>query len=457
MGMKKSSGQVAAVFASMVVVALLAVSCGSSGSGSTPSTGSGAPSGARAQFVSISGVPGVSDKEIDYAVIGTKTANPLGTCILDCYAAGVKAYFKYQNDEFGGIYGRQLKVDQILDDELGSNQVRSLEVVSDAKEFGAFGAALIPSGFGTLNDAGIPTYVWGINAVEETGRSAVFGSIPVYCASCTSRALPYQVGRSHATKVAAIGYGVSESTKQCTKSLSDSVEKYSADIGDAKVVYFNDGLPYGLSNGVGPEVTAMKAAGVDFIATCTDLNAMKTIAQELHRQGMDSVTLSHPNSYDQSFIDAADGLFEGDYVFAQFRPFEATPNEAQTKFKEYIAKVGAEPTELAMTGWINATTAVEGLLAAGPEFNRQKVIDATNSLTADTAGGLVNPIDWTKAHNPPTQAAPASGGWAKECLAAVQVVNGKFQTIADPATPFLCWSNDNRDWSAPQQFSFEAN
>ena len=32
-----------------------------------------------------------------------------------------------------------------------------------------------------------------------------------------------------------------------------------------------------------------------------------------------------------------------------------------------------------MDGWINADLAYEGLVAAGPDFDRQKVIDATNT------------------------------------------------------------------------------
>ena len=50
------------------------------GSGST--TGGGGE-GDRDTFVSISGVPGVTDDEIAYQVIGTQANNPLGTCILD--------------------------------------------------------------------------------------------------------------------------------------------------------------------------------------------------------------------------------------------------------------------------------------------------------------------------------------------------------------------------------------
>ena len=48
--------------------------------------------------------------------------------------------------------------------------------------------------------------------------------------------------------------------------------------------YFNDGLPFGLANGVGPEVTEMKKKGVDFILSCLDVNGMKTLAAELQRQ-----------------------------------------------------------------------------------------------------------------------------------------------------------------------------
>ena len=51
-----------------------------------------------------------------------------------------------------------------------------------------------------------------------------------------------------------------------------------------------------------------------------------------------------------------------------------------------------------MVGWINASLAFDGLLAAGPEFDRDKVTAATNALTDFTAGGLIEPVDWT--HGP---------------------------------------------------------
>ena len=54
-----------------------------------------------------------------------------------------------------------------------------------------------------------------------------------------------------------------------------------------------------------------------------------------------------------------------------------------------MGKNGSALTELAMVGWINADLAYQGIKAAGPDFDRQKVIDATNQMTDYTAGGLI--------------------------------------------------------------------
>ena len=446
------------VLLALVAVLFVAAACSNDDgtTSSSPSTGGSsgtAASGDRDTFVPISGVPGVTDDSISYAVIGTKANNPLGTCILDCYEAGVKAYFDYQNSEFDGIYGRQLEIGETLDDEVANNQARSIEVISGGNEFGVFVATLVAAGYGDLNDAGVPTYGWGIHATEVTGREAIFPSQAPACGDCTSRAGSYLLQESGKTKVAVLGYGVSENSKVCAGARRDAFEMY-ADVTGAEVVYFNDDLGFGLPNGIGPEVTAMKNAGVEFISTCMDLNGMKTMGQELQRQGMDDVVMDHPNTYNQAFVAEAGAIFDGDYVTPGFRPFEATQNEAQKKFEEYMQKSGQELSELAMTGWINATVAVEGLLAAGPDFTRQSVIDATNTLTADTAGGLLNPIDWTRQHTPPTQDTPEAGS-EFECFAPVQVTNGEFVTVASADTPFICWSNANRDWSEPEQMTFD--
>lgn len=404
----------------------------------------------RNKNVPITGVPGVTDTEINYAAIGTRSGNPLGTCILDCYLDGIKAYFDFRNSE-GGIFGRQLKVNQELDDELANNQVRSLDVISNNKSFGVFDATLLSNGWGDLDSAGIPTYTWGIQPADSANRSHNFPSAALLCVDCTQHQVPYAVKVAGAKHVGVIGYGITENSKLCVKATADSVKKYSSDIG-ADVAYTNDNITFGLPNGIGPEVSAMRDAGVDFIATCIDLNGMKTLGDELHRQGMDNVILYHPNTYDQQFVANAGGIFEGDFVGVGFLPFEAQSGKSTLgDFMTWMGKDGKTPTELSMVGWINASVAFEGLLAAGPQFDRAKVTAATNGFTSDTAGGLTKPINWTTAHTPytnDTRPADQQG----ECSTMVRVKDGKFVTVAPAATPWMCW--DSTAWSDPKFTAF---
>ena len=441
------------------ILVLTASACGNSGGDdSTATTGSGGgtdegPSGEeeRDTFVELSGVPGVSDDEISYAVIGTRTGNPLGTCLLDCYIDGIEAYFAYRNSE-GGIFGRDLVIGEELDDALGNNQAQSLEVVSSDDSFGAFQATLLASGWGDLDQAGIPTYAWGIHSTEAANRQYIFPSTVIPCGDCTGRAVPYLAQEAGATKIASLGYGVSENSKVCTNTNAASIETYAEETGQ-EVVYVNDELAYGLGGGIGPEVSTMKEAGVDLIATCIDLNGMKTLAQELRRQDMDDVVLIHPNTYNQAFVTEAGDLFEGDYVSVQFLPFEAdSEGTALEDYFEWMEETGSEPTELSMAGWINATLAFEGLLAAGPEFDREKVTAATNGITDFTAGGLTEPTDWTTAHTPYTNdTRPDTDD--PECSAVVQVVDGVFETVNPPETPWLCFPAGT-EWAEPEPTSF---
>jgi hypothetical protein len=442
-------------------VLVLAAACGNSGgddasSDSGESSGTEAPSGGgesnRDEFVEISGVPGVSDDEISFTVVGTKVGNPLGTCILDCYVEGLEAYFAFRNDQ-GGIYGRDLVIGDVLDDQLAQNQARALDVISGDSAFGSFQATLLAAGWGDLDAAGVPTWTWGIHAADAANRPHIFPSTAIRCADCTTRAVSYAAMQAGAEHAALLGYGATENSKVCAQTAAKSVETYAADTG-VDVAYVNDDLAFGLPNGIGPQVTAMKEAGVDFIATCIDLNGMKTLAQELQRQGMDDVVLYHPNTYNQKFVREAGDLFEGDFVTVAFRPFEAESEGTElADFLEWMDRQGSEPTELAMVGWLNASLAFDGLLAAGPEFDRDSVTAAINAMTDFDAGGLLEPIDWTEAHTPYTQETRDQDS-SDECAILLRVEGGEFTTVAPPETPWLCWSQTDLSWSEPEPTDF---
>ena len=404
----------------------------------------------RHDFVALEGVSGVTDDEIRVAVIGTGKNNILGTCILPCFHTGIQAYFDYVNDA-GGVYGRRLVIGELLDDELGYNQQRSLEVIDGDNSLAAFQATLVPSGWGDLHNAGVPTFVWNIHGAEVVDRDNIFGNHVIGCPTCTIRSFVWIVSQAGATRVGLLGYGITETSKVCARAFADSIDLYGPDLG-MEVAYFNDNIAYGLPNGIGPEVTQMVDAGVDFIATCMDLNAMLTLAQELERQGVrDRITMLHPNSYDQEFVAAAGDLFEGDYALLVFAAFEyEVDSPLRHAYDQWVPANGGPVAEQTLVGWINADLFVTGLLEAGPEFDRQSIVNSLNQITYD-AGGLINPVDWSRQH---TAVEPFvyDHAYALHCTSSVRMEGGAF--VGFQPEPWMCWPGDTEEWSEPTPTDF---
>jgi hypothetical protein len=238
------------------------------------------------------------------------------------------------------------------------------------------------------------------------------------------------------------------------------IDAYSKDLGGAKTVYVKEDLDFGLANGVGPEVTAMKKAGVDLVVQCIDLNGAKTVAQELSRQGMGDVPMYHANTYDQEFVKAAGDLFVGDYMGLSLRPFESNSGDSNlATFKEWMGKTGSKISEISMRGWIGADEAYTGLKLAGPNFTQAKVIEASNSGKMDryTAGGLMSPLDWSRQHVAPTPDDRAAHGNRPDCFALVQVQKDRtFKVVGGtPDKPWLCFPGENSDWAEPEPMNFK--
>jgi hypothetical protein len=187
-----------------------------------------------------------------------------------------------------------------------------------------------------------------------------------------------------------------------------------------------------------------------------DLNGTKTLAQELARQGMSHVVVLTANTYDQKFVADAGGVFNGDYDLTQFRPFEADAGDSTLgTFKQWMAKAGKPISEIAVVGWINADEAYQGLKAAGPNFTRQSVVDATNKMTSYTAGGLVQPIDWSRQHYPVDDVNPSAHGPKYDCMSLVKVVDSKFVVVGDKSKPWICWPGNTTTWSEPTYMDFK--
>ena len=332
------------------------------------------------------------------------------------------------------------------------NQSQALAMVEEDDSLAAFVATLLFLGADILNEAGVPTFGWGIH-LEFSDRPALFGHVAPNCIGCTHQNVLWIANQVGASRVGIFGYGNTENSKLCAEGYRDSIEQYGADAGGVTVEFFDTTIAYGLAGGVAPQVSEMKDKGVDLILTCLDLNGMRTIAQELVKQDYrDQVVMYHPNTYNHDFVASNADLFEGDLVFTQFVPFEANINsDLQAKFFEYTEGIKLE--EQTMVGWLNAHLFYEGLLAAGPEFDRASLIQAIRSFTDYSHDGLTIPVDWDRQIDNPRNNPDAD--YDLRCLTGVQIQNGAFvQWTGEAGKPWVCWERAREDWHEPEATSF---
>jgi len=431
-------------------VALVAAACGNAGSNNNssstiPKSGSTPVSVSNADLtknVHVS-APGVTDKEIRVSAVVTATNSPTGD--FSPLADGINAYFKMINDG-GGIYGRQLKLVGVHDDQLGSNAQVVQTTLSTEKPFAMFGAQVLFTGAKILARANVPTFIWNINP-EFAGNNNMFADKSALCFKCPLHVLPWIAKQLGATKVGIIAYGVSAESTDCADGIKNSFQKYPT----AQVVFVDKSLPFAAP--LSAQITAMKNAGVKLIGTCIDINESFALGKEMKRQGMTAVQ-GLPNGYDPNFVAKNADVLENALVSPQFQAFEHQPQIPEiTKLFQWFGKIGKTPSEVGTGGWAIADEFVTGLKMAGPEFSQQKVIDALNTLTHYDDNGLIQPIDWTKQHQDPWTH-PESRG-PQDCFNYVKVQAGKFVPVFDqPGKAWVCFNKDDPTVDHPQWVNF---
>jgi ABC-type branched-subunit amino acid transport system substrate-binding protein len=425
----------------LVVVALAAAGCANasdkSATGNTPASASGGTTTTAdlKQHNPVDEV-GVTDKEIRVSAVASIT-NPLGGNYGDI-ADGINAYFNMVNSG-GGIYGRQLKLVKVRDDLLGQNQAQVAATVAEDNVFAVFIAALLFTGYKTLRQKNVPTFGWNINQ-EWIGPTNFFPNEGALCFTCARPGLPWLAKKIGATKVGVLAYNVPQSA-DCLVGINASFKKFPT----AKLVYTDKSLSFGVAD-LSAQVAKMIQQGVELVATCMDINGVFTLAKEMKKQGLKAVQ-SLPQGYDQAFMKANGRYFEGDYVGPRFLSFEARPQIPEMKkYLEWIGKANKRSGELSMHGWIAANQFVTGLKLAGPDFNRQKVIQALNGLTHFTADGLIAPMQ----HADPAKELTSVG--ELDCSNTVQVKNNTFVAVfGEPGKPWRCFlsADEKLDSNAP--------
>ena len=337
-----------------------------------------------------------------------------------------------------------------LGDEMANTQVKALELIQDTSIFGIFGAPLLYAGWSDIAQAKVPLYTTFPAAVDADGHDSTFIPIGTVCANCETPMSTYYASATGKTKMASIGFGVSQASKDCVNKTESEAKRFGPGAG-VEFVYKNDDLPFGFPNGLGPEVTAMKDAGVDIITTCIDQNSVITLEQELQRQGMDNVVVVLPQGYgDTAYLTDNADLLEGDVIGVPYLPVEADSGSSMlSTMIDWLQKSNSSVNDYAIQGWLGADLAVTGILAAGPTFDRASVIAATNKITDYTAGGIVPPVDWTKAHN-----APKPGEATRYCMSVLTVKGGKLELLGEKTKPFSCFQLPMDAWAEPTAESF---
>jgi branched-chain amino acid transport system substrate-binding protein len=412
----------------MAVLVSLGVAAGALAAALPGSAGASAPG---QQFPPVD-QPGVSQTEIRVGGVTSKT-NPLGGNYASAFD-GVKAYFNMVNaSKDKGIYGRKLNLAAERDDQLGSNRQEVQGLLSEDNVFAAIPiASLLFTGADLLGSAGVPTFGWNINAEwgseQGAGPPNLFGEKGSFlCFTCAGSLLPLFAKTVKAKKIGVLAYQVPQSA-DCAKGIQASFDKYQS----AKIEFLDTSLSFGVTD-LSNDVSQMKDKGVDLVTTCMDNNGTLTLAKEMKKQGLNAKQYL-PNAYDQKFIEENGPFFQGSYALTFFTPFEVKQKSKGLKdFQKWMKKGGFTQNENSLAGWINADLFYQGLKAAGPDFTRQKVVDAINAMTDYTANGLLPGIDWRTGHSQES---------TNGCVVLSKIENGKFKpSFGQPGKPFVCYPN----------------
>jgi ABC-type branched-subunit amino acid transport system substrate-binding protein len=408
------------LIAVLAVLSLVALACSNSDdkASTTSTSGGGSSDGTTVDQ------PGVTKDTIRVGGVVSKT-NLLNGPYASAFD-GVKAYFDMVNSQ-GGIYDRKLELVSERDDQMGNNQQEVEALLSQDNVFAVTPIATIFSfsGAQTLADQNIPTFGWNINT-EYTGHPNLFGSnAGALCLGCVGSQQPFVVKQLGKKRLGVLAYNQASSA-DCADGIQKSFDKYPT----ADIVFLTKSVPFSLTGDFSVEVSQMKDKNVDFVITCFDTGAALNLAKEMRKQGL-KATQYLPNGYDAKIVGENKEFFQDDIVGVMFTPFETKPKPpGLVEFNKWMDKAGYAKNETAMQGWISAAMLYEGLKGAGPNFTRQKVVDALNKITDQTISGLIPPRDWTKEHEITHDIV---------CTAYVKVNNGKFVPVfTQPQKPFMC-------------------
>ena len=379
-----------------------------------------------------SSAPGVTSNSITVGSISTQTGTLASNFSSLIY--GERAYFNYINAQ-GGVNGRKINYKYALDD--GGNPTTFNQLANTLiNQDHVFAVTGVATAFFTPNlfvESAIPTYGYNVtgNWAPQPNLFAAGGSVEYYPAGAPQWAFVARKTQ-HKPSIALIAYGVAASANAC-QAVQTALQGagYNVSYVDLKVNY--------PGTTVATDVQRMKQAGSNFVVSCMDVQGNINMARAIKQYGVNATQLWLSGN-DQSTLNQNQSLMQGVYFYVAHVPFTASTSLYPglklylTEMKRYEPKYVYD--EVAIQGWESAALFVQGVKMAGSNLTQANVINADNSLTAFTAGGLTAPTNWKSAghqgHAPPY------------CGAIIKVVGNKYEPALNTGkNVFNCFESIN--------------
>lgn len=395
--------------------------------------------------------PGVSDQAVKIGFVYSGTGVAAATS--GDSDAGCKARVGRANAE-GGVGGR--KVDVVYKDD---QSAQNLSVVQNLVENENVFMVINDSAFAFLTyrwllDHGVPLIGGGFdgNYYGAPGNEKVispFGNGPPVSGIQTTVNTNIMKALG-ATKVAAIGYGVSPASTANVKSFSE----FAVPAVGLESVYTNTSVDFGATD-VGPVVLGIKNAGADAAYYAMNANTNIAIAQGLIQNNSPMKAEIMATGYGQNLLDQpiAKSL-PSDIVFTSgWAPVELgtkATKRFQSDLKKYAGYEGV-PDFGVYSGYITCDLAILGLEQQGKAPAQATFAEDLRALGKVNPGGGLGCSDIGLSAETYGKVA-ASGGNQRVCAYAVQVKDGKFVLLKPKGSKAPYWTGKLIDESVPPEY-----
>ncbi len=323
----------------------------------------------------------------------------------------------------GGVNGRTIELEAVDDQSSPANLDKAKDLVENRKVFALVNnSALAFFSYRYLVGAGIPVIGGGFdgsyyydagneNIISGLGKGAPVPGLTYDTAAKIMKKLG-------AKKLAAVGYGISESSSENAKANYD----YAGPAQGLEGVYLNTSVDFG-STDVGPVVLGIKNSGADAVYMPLNSSTNLAIVQGLQQNGAQTKANIMATGYGQELLDSpvVGILTEADVFQTGFRPVELGGKGVKQfmKDRKKFTTLTGVPDWGEYTGYVTCDIFVKGLELAGKNLTRKAFVDGLRTQDAYDAAGLTcAPYDFTLANY--SKVAATSCQWY------VTVENGKF-------------------------------